>query len=242
MNSCFSVAVVVLALGAWPAVPSASAQGRGGMHVPAAVPRASASISRGVGREGGGRERQRRFLNDSAFLFPPYFYPWYEYDYGPVSPEAPQEIAPVLMVAPQPAPPAPAPAPSTPLLLENHDGQWVRIPTGNEIPVAPQPAKQEMASASTNARSGYVELPVAAPAAPLPPAVIVFRDGHTEEVAKYMIQGVDLYTTSDYYSTGSWTRKIPLSQLDIPASLKVNKERGTKFNLPSGPNEVVIRF
>ena len=197
---------------------------------------------RGVGREGVGHERSRRFLNDSAFLFPPYFYPWYDYDYGSVPPEAPQEGPLVQMVAPQPAPPAPAPAPAAPLLLENHDGQWVRVPTGAEIPLAVPPAKQETASAPANAHSGYVELPAAAPAAPLPPAVIVYRDGHTEEVAKYMIQGVDLYTTSDYYNTGTWTRKIPLSQLDIPASLRLNKERGTKFNLPSGPNEVVIRF
>lgn len=63
-----------------------------------------------------------------------------------------------------------------------------------------------------------------------------------EEVQKYMIQGGVLYTTSDYWTTGSWTRKIPLAELDIPASLKLNKERGTKFNLPSAPNEVVIRF
>lgn len=211
------------------------------MHGAPGAPRSGMSI-RGAGREGADRERSRRFLNDSAFLFPPYFYLWYDYDYGTLSPEAPPAGPLVQMVVPQPAPPAPALAPAAPLLLENHDGQWVRVPTGNEIPIAALPAKQETASAATNVHSGYVELPAAAPAAPLPPAVIVYRDGHTEEVAKYMIQGVDLYTTSDYYSTGTWTRKIPLAQLDIPASLRINKERGTKFNLPSGPNEVVIRF
>ncbi len=63
-----------------------------------------------------------------------------------------------------------------------------------------------------------------------------------EELGKYMIQGVVLLTTADYWSTGSWTRKIPLAELDIPASLKLNRERGSKFNLPSGPNEVVVRF
>jgi len=57
-----------------------------------------------------------------------------------------------------------------------------------------------------------------------------------------MIQGDVLFTNADYWSTGSWTRKISLTDVDIPASLKLNKERGTKFNLPSGPNEVVIRF
>jgi len=30
--------------------------------------------------------------------------------------------------------------------------------------------------------------------------------------------------------------------LDIPATLKLNEERGGKFNLPSAPNQVVVRF
>ena len=57
-----------------------------------------------------------------------------------------------------------------------------------------------------------------------------------------MIQGSDLYVTSSYSTTGSWIKKIPLADLNIPACLKINKDRGTKFNLPSGPNEVVVRF
>ena len=57
-----------------------------------------------------------------------------------------------------------------------------------------------------------------------------------------MIQGDTLYTRSDYWTTGSWSESIPLSQLDLPASLKLNQERGTKFSLPSAPNEVVVRF
>ena len=129
--------------------------------------------------------------------------------------------------------------------MENRNGQWVRIPTGSEMPVASQstPSAKPEPSSTPSSTSEFVELPpAAAPHPPLPPAVIVFRDGHTEEVPKYMIQGQDLYTSSDYYATGSWTRRIPLTELDIPASLRLNKERGTKFNLPSSPNEVMIRF
>jgi hypothetical protein len=217
------------------------------MRAPAVAARGRTSF--GVaGRGGFDRERRRQFLNDYGFL--PLFFPWdyYDYDYGPVPLEAPPENQQPQIVAlqagpvpPPSAPPTTAVSPSAPLLLENQGGQWVRVPTGSEIPLAAPPAKPESAS-EANAHAGYVELPAAAPLPPLPPAVIVYRDGHTEEVAKYMIQGNDLYTTSDYYSTGSWTRKIPLADLDIPASLKLNKERGTKFNLPSGPNEVVIRF
>jgi hypothetical protein len=180
-------------------------------------------------------------LNDSAFLFP-YFYADDEFDYGTVAPEAPPVQVVITQPQQPPQPPAPAASPVEPLLLENQNGQWVRVPTGTETPAIPQSTKTESAkSASPN--SGSVELSEATrPIPALPPAVIVFRDGHTEEVAKYMIQGDTLFTNADYWSTGSWTRKIPLSDVDIPASLKLNKERGTKFNLPSGPNEVMIRF
>ncbi len=218
------------------------------MHAPAGAPRSGTSLGLG-GREGFDRPNRRRFLNDSAFLFPPLFYPDYypgdDFDYGAVEPQAAPVPAPtVQVVLSQPQAPAPPASPVEPLLLENHNGQWVRVPTGSEMPTIPQSTTPDSASAMASSPNlEFVELPAAAPQLPaLPPAVIVFRDGHTEEVAKYMIQGETLFTKADYWSTGSWTRKIPLAELDIPASLKLNKERGTKFNLPSGPNEVVIRF
>lgn len=207
------------------------------MHGPAV------SHARPIAREGFTRGGPHRVLNAYPFWFP-YFYPWDDYEDEYAQPPA-EEAAPAAPARAQVSAPPPAPAapPAAPLLLEKQNGQWVRVPTGNEIPVATQPVTTETTSGMATPPSGYVELPqAAAHAAPLPPAVIVYRDGHTEEVARYMIQGPDLYTTSDYYATGAWTRKIPLSELDIPASLRLNKERGTKFNLPSSPNEVVIRF
>jgi hypothetical protein len=236
----FRIALFAAVLGAalCVSVPSVPAQGRGGMHGSAPAPHARSF--RPIGRGGFAPEGRRRLLNDPLWF--PYSYPWDDYD-DDYAQLPPPEAAPVpLAVAPVVAAPTPAAPPAAPLLLEKQNGQWVRVPTGNELPVASQPVTTESTTAVPT-RPGFVELPqAAAPATPLPPAVIVYRDGHTEEVAKYMIQGTDLYTSSDYYSTGAWTRKIPLSQLDIPASLRLNKERGTKFNLPSSPNEVVIRF
>jgi len=236
MISRLTIALSVAVLGAALFAPSAPAQGRGGMHAPAEAPRARSSFGLS-GRDGFARRNARRFLNDSAFLFP-YLYPDDEFYYGPVAPEP----LPVQTVVPQPPqPPAPAASPVEPLLLENHNGQWVRVPTGSQMAI-PQSTKPDSTQPSS-LQPGIAEPTEAAPPLPaLPPAVIVFRDGHTEEVAKYMIRGDVLFTNADYWSTGSWTRKIPLAELDIPASLKLNKERGTKFNLPSGPNEVVIRF
>lgn len=57
--------------------------------------------------------------------------------------------------------------------------------------------------------------------------VLVFRDQHKEEVQNYAIVGQILWTFSPQH-----TQKIPLSELDIPATEKANDERGVSFRLP----------
>ena len=81
----------------------------------------------------------------------------------------------------------------------------------------------------------------AKPPTELPPAVLVFRDGHQEEIGKYMITGATIYVSTDYWTSGSWTRKVQIAELDVPATLKLNQERGANFRLPSGPEEVIVR-
>jgi len=71
--------------------------------------------------------------------------------------------------------------------------------------------------------------------------VLVFRDGHQEEVRKYTIIGTAISVKTDYWSTGSWTRNIPIADLDLAATLQLNQERGAKFTLPSRPSEVIVR-
>ena len=73
------------------------------------------------------------------------------------------------------------------------------------------------------------------------PAVLIYRDGHSEEVSTYSIIGSAIYTKSDYYASGNWTRTIQIVDLDVAATLKQNQQRGVKFDLPSGPDEVMIR-
>jgi hypothetical protein len=233
--------------------PFAHAQ-RGGMRGSAGGFRGGAvRANRGGGEFN--REGRRRFEDGFGFPFAPFYYPDYfypDYDYyntdldyrdrAPLDP--PNQTRPAVVYQP----PAPPPVPGDPLILENHDGRWVRIPTGGELVNAAIPPNSAAdpgptpKAQGTSAKTTGTEPPGPAPSPALPPAVLVFRDGHTEEVEKYMIQGSDLYVSSAYSTTGSWTQKIPLADLDIPASLKINKERGTKFNLPSGPNEVVVRF
>jgi len=107
------------------------------------------------------------------------------------------------------------------------------MPTGGSVPIGPQ--QHALAQGSTAA----TEPP---PPFKLPPAVLVFRDGHQEQVAKYVVQGNILSTNVDYWATGSWTRRISIADLDVPATVKVNAERGGSFRLPTRANEVVVRF
>jgi hypothetical protein len=228
MSSRFTIGLPVVFLGLALLAPSSSAQGRG-MHASSGPAQARPSSRIGVRGELG-HQSQRRFLNDAVYLYPPYFYPDdEESDYGPVSPEA--YPVPHGASIPPAVPPA-AVTPVEPLLLENRGGQWVRIPTGNQMEIS-QSGKPSVAQDSSLQPGIAIPTETAPPLPELPPAIVVFRDGHMEEVGKYMIQGDMLFTNADYWTTGSWTRKIPLAELNLPASLKLNNERGSKFNLPS---------
>ncbi len=59
------------------------------------------------------------------------------------------------------------------------------------------------------------------------PAVLVFRDGHQQEVENYAIAGNKLIVLGD-----DKTQKIELSDLDLGATAKANQERGVDFKLP----------
>jgi hypothetical protein len=68
----------------------------------------------------------------------------------------------------------------------------------------------------------HEELNEAAPA-----TVLVFRDEHKQEVHNYAIVGQTLFSFNPQH-----TQKIPLSDLDIPATTKENDERGVDFHVP----------
>jgi hypothetical protein len=75
----------------------------------------------------------------------------------------------------------------------------------------------------------------------LAPTVLIFRDGHREQIPEYAIVGSTLYATGNYWQSGQWTKNIQLSALDIPATIQANHASGVNFMLPSAPNEVVTR-
>jgi hypothetical protein len=69
--------------------------------------------------------------------------------------------------------------------------------------------------------------PAADPDPPLPPTVLIFKDGHTVEVGNYAIQGATLFDL-----TPGHRRKIAIADLDLEATRRQNDERGVSFQLP----------
>ena len=194
------------------------------------------------------------FVWPSSILLP---YPYYYSDYGYDSGKRPAPVVVVPAAAPvQAAPPAP---PLEPLLIEWEGDHFERRTmsqktsdkerSGSDYSVKSavrSSAGDSSPSGSTSSSSPRPARKVAArplreSARELPPAVLVFRDGRTEEVSSYTIMSGTIYSKADYWTSGSWTRKIQIADLNVPATLKLNHEHGLNFVLPASPNEVVTR-
>ena len=124
--------------------------------------------------------------------------------------------------------PARVPPYSQPLLIELQGDRYVQISgpheAGNQITEEPDTRQPSNTSAPPAAES----------------AVLVFRDGHREEVSGYTITGGVLYASANYYIDGKWNEKIPLSQLNLPETVAANRSRGISFQLPTASNEVIV--
>jgi hypothetical protein len=139
--------------------------------------------------------------------------------------------------------PAPSPAPASPLMIELRGDRYVQL-SGPESSGAEMilPEKFDPAPSPPRRSPGPPRAATHTVAAPkLPPAILVFRDGHREETSDYTIADGVLYMRGDYYTNGSWNRKIELSSLDVSETIKSNQSRGVRFQLPSFPNEVIVR-
>ena len=173
----------------------------------------------------------RGYYNNSYYS--PYLnglYWWSDdYDY----PDADQQVVvqqpptPVVVQAPPAPQPVPEVKPASPLLIELQGNRFVRL-TGNAVnPPAGSEASAQAASST--------------PSQQLPAVVLVFRDGHRQEITSYSIIGPAIYASGSYWTNGYWTQKILLADLNLPATFQVNQEHGVKFVLPSAPDQVVTR-
>jgi hypothetical protein len=145
---------------------------------------------------------------------------------------------------------SPSPQSSQPLLIELQGGRYVRV-TDSAIDGEALPLNLNSNNLNSNSNNAHPKSPrseftaapliAATPAPDLPPAILIFRDGHSEEVRDYTIADGSLYARGDYYTDGYWNKKIDLSTLDVTQTLQANANRNVKFMLPSSPNEVITR-
>jgi hypothetical protein len=156
----------------------------------------------------------------------------------------------VIVVQPPPAPVEHASPPieerksAAPLVIEWQGDRYVRLTSDSAgssrstqpdyvVNNKPQPPEQHSARAIAPAEPRTIIDP--------PPTTFIFRDGHHEESSDYTIISGIIYARGDYWASGSWSKQIPLAQLDLPATAKANQDRGAPFRLPTAPNEVITR-
>jgi hypothetical protein len=95
------------------------------------------------------------------------------------------------------------------------------------IVVDTPPAQRDVADDVDNAPPAASKPKREHDAGPVDPTVLIFRDGHKQEVNNYAIMGQTVYVFD------SRTQKIALGDLDVPATVKANDDRGVAFQLPN---------
>jgi hypothetical protein len=201
------------------------------------VPIAVAQRGGGLGRSSIGRSsfahgsfyRGQRGFYGAGLLGSPFLYSGY--DIEPYAVEAPTPQVVIMQPPSDSAPRSPKPAP---LLIEWRGDRYVRYggnsqADNHETVVHPDYAESGAAKASANP-------PVATP------AVLVYRDGHRDEISDYAIADGVIYVQGTYWQNGSRPKPIPLSALDSAATMQANRDRGAKFILPSASNVVIASF
>ena len=87
--------------------------------------------------------------------------------------------------------------------------------------------EQNAYSRRSNWRQNAEAQPIDQQPANQPATVLVFRDQHQKEVNNYAIVGQTLWNF-----TPQRREKIPLADLDVPATVKANDDRGVSFIVP----------
>jgi hypothetical protein len=156
--------------------------------------------ARDRGRVNLGSHRHRR-SNTGAYypVYVPYAYP--------VASEAgPEDAA-------EPDPPAPTIFERRPTSAAPDARYGSHYVDGRERQPATTPAPQELSPADARQQI---------------PVVLIYRDGHEQEVTNYAIVGQTLYDLGTFVA-----HKIPLADLNLKATIKANDDRGVEFTVPT---------
>jgi hypothetical protein len=163
-----------------------------------------------------------------------YVYPTYVPYYVPYYPMDAYDGS----VADQPA----ADAPEDPAQYQGgptiFDRRGAGVPAANDyqaarpkIAVPKPPAADVTDEDQTLATRAPDPAPPAAPSiAVQPKTILIFKDGHKQEIGNYAIVGANLFDLAPGHRM-----KIALSDLDLAATQKANDDEGNDFQLPQDP-------
>lgn len=113
---------------------------------------------------------------------------------------------------------------SNSLFDEEYERDRARAEEWNERNLEEQEMRREDEERDQDAYARPAQTSEGAPV--LPPTVLVFRDQHKVEVQNYAIVGQSLWAFAPQH------QKIALAELDIPATVKANDDRGVTFRVP----------
>jgi hypothetical protein len=217
--------LTITLLAATVSAPFSTAQMRGGRSV---------SMSHG----GGFHHGTRRF-NGGGFLGSPFFS-----DYDAAESGAVENAPPLVLIQRAAAAESETKPRLAPLLIEWQGNRYVRFggAQGTEERGTSQHPDYAESNPPMPARQKVPQNEDAASPRELPSAVLVYRDGHREEVSDYAIANGMIYIQGDYWQSGHSTKPVALSALDTLATIQANQERGVKFMLPSASNVVIASF
>jgi hypothetical protein len=198
------------------ALPPPSATSIGGHHLPLPPPSVSSIKPYGYGGNfghphgnGGGYGRH---AGGYGYVSPYYYVPFdaYGYDYvgGGYAGGGPDLYS---------GPPVDPRDPTLHIVVEQPPaGSYREAPDDPQRSAAPvQSTPHDDASAGRDVNPGE-------------PTVLVYRDGHKQEVSNYAIMGQTIYVFDKR------TQKIAMSDVDVAATVKANEAQGIEFSIPAG--------
>ena len=145
----------------------------------------------------------QRVQRPAVFLGSPYFYS--DYPVEPVVQQAPSQV---VVVQPPAAPEHAKDDVVQPLMIEWQGDHYASVSTAKGEAANTGHGSQDNTGASPKTLVASAKHPVqtkSAPAkAPLPPVVLVYRDGHREKIHDYTIVGGTIYARGDYWTDGYW--------------------------------------
>jgi hypothetical protein len=165
--------------------------------------------------------------NSGSVYYVPYYVPYYPMDYeGSVADEAPpQDVSDSYEGGPTIFDRRGSGERAANDYVDDRPRAATRPPTP-----AAAPRDSDKASPATAARAAEAPVSAPEPVIALQPTILIFKDGHKQQIGNYAIVGANLYDL-----TPGRRQKVPIADLDVVATQKANDDEGNDFKLPQFP-------